>query len=130
MQKQRIMSMSCTILRFLMKTLHSVSQTLSALEMNLTSSFLFLSDQLEYVVHLLLASVHTTHQVHLILQVSEKIGSSSLLVQSDKLVLVLHFPSRSRTYSGEASILRNCSSSRSESGGVAMLSAESQCDWM
>ena len=42
--------------RSLMKTLHSVSQTLVALEMNLTSSSLFQSDQLEYVVHLLLSS--------------------------------------------------------------------------
>ena len=41
----------------LMKTLHLVSRTLSALEMNLTSSFLFLSDQLEYGVHLPLSSV-------------------------------------------------------------------------
>ena len=30
---------------------------LSALEMNLTSSFLFLSDQVEYIAHLLLYSV-------------------------------------------------------------------------
>ena len=35
------------------------------------------------------------------------------------------FSSRSRIYSGEASISRKCSSSRSESGGVAMLPAES-----
>ena len=36
----------------LVKTLHPVSRMLSALEMNLTSSSLSLSDQLEYVVHL------------------------------------------------------------------------------
>ena len=45
-----------------------------------------------FVVHLLLSSVHTQHQVSLILQDSEKNGSSSFLVQSDKLVLVHHFP--------------------------------------
>ena len=45
-----------------------------------------------FVLHLLLASVHTPHQVSLILQDSDKTGSSSFLVQSDKLVLVLHCP--------------------------------------
>ena len=69
-----------------------------------------------FVVHLLLASVHTPHQVSLTLQDSEKTGSSSLLVQSDKLVLVLHFP------------LVPVYTVRSESGGVAMLSDESQAD--
>ena len=39
-------------LSLLEKTLYPVSQTLVALEMNLTSSSLFLSDQLEYVVQL------------------------------------------------------------------------------
>ena len=78
-----------------------------------------------FIVHLLLASVHCPHQVSLILQDSEKTGPSSFLVRSDKLVLCPSFSFRSRKYSGEASILRNCSSTRSESGGVAMLSAES-----
>ena len=45
-----------------------------------------------FVVHLLLASVHTPHQVSLILQDSEKNGSSSFLVQSGELALILHFP--------------------------------------
>ena len=40
-----------------MKSLHPVSQTLVALEMNLTSRTLFLSDQLEYIVHLPLSCV-------------------------------------------------------------------------
>ena len=108
-----------------MKTLRQVSLELPDLEKNLTSSFLALSDKLVLGVHVLLASVHTPHPVSLILQDSETTGPSSFLVQSDKLVLVLKSLSLSSKYSGEASILRNCSSSRSESGGVAMLSAES-----
>ena len=55
-----------------MKTLHQVSLKLRDLEKNLSSSFLVLSDELVFVVHLLLASVHTLHQVSLILQDSEK----------------------------------------------------------
>ena len=53
--------------------MHPVSRTLSALEMYLTSSFLFLSDQLEYVVHLLLSSVLLLLPVSLTLMVFEKI---------------------------------------------------------
>ena len=45
-----------------MKTLHQVSLKLRDL----------LSDKLVFVVHVLLASVHTPHQVSLILQDSEK----------------------------------------------------------
>ena len=45
-----------------------------------------------FVVHLHLVSVHTPHQVSPILHDSEKNRSSSFLVQSDKLVLFLHFP--------------------------------------
>ena len=75
-----------------MKTLHQVSLKLGDLEKNLSSSFLVLSDELVFVVHLLLASVHTPNQVCPIVQDSEKTGSSSFLVPSDKLVLVLHFP--------------------------------------
>ena len=41
----------------LMKTLQQVSHMLSALETDLTSSFLFSSDQLEYALHLLLSPV-------------------------------------------------------------------------
>ena len=67
-----------------------------------------------------LSVVHTPHQVSLTLEDSEKTGSSSFLVLSDKLVLVLQFP-LVPVFTGEVSILRNCSSSRSESGGVAML---------
>ena len=55
-----------------MKTVHPVSQTLVALEMNLTSSSLFQSDQLEYVVHLHLSSVLFLLMVCLKLSVSEK----------------------------------------------------------
>ena len=78
-----------------------------------------------FVVHLLLASVHTPHKVSLILQDSEKNGSSSLLVQSDKLVLVLHFPlvpvyTVVRPASYVIARLRGPSRA-----GVAMLSAES-----
>ena len=92
--------------RSLMKTLHPVSQTLVALEMNLTSSRLFSSDQLEYVVHLPLSSVSLLLLVSPKLRVSEK----------------NKFSHRPCTYSGEASIFCNSPSSRSES---AMLSAES-----
>ena len=74
------------------KTLHQVSLKLRDLEKNLSSSFHVVSDKLVFVVHLLLASVHTPHHVSLMLQDSEKNGSPSFLVQSDKLVLVLHFP--------------------------------------
>ena len=74
------------------KTLHQVSLKLRDLDENLSSSFLVLCDKLVFVVHSLLASVHTPHQVSVTLQDSEKNGSSSFLVQSDKLVLVLHFP--------------------------------------
>ena len=46
-----------------------------------------------FVVHVLLASVNTPHQVSsLILKDSEKNGSSRFLVQSGKLVLVFHVP--------------------------------------
>ena len=45
-----------------MKTLHQVSLKLWALEMNLTSSSLVLSDQLVCAVHLLLSSVQPLHQ--------------------------------------------------------------------
>ena len=55
-----------------MKTRHQVSLKLRYLEKNLSSSFLVLSDKLVFVVHVLLASVHTLHQVSLILQDSEK----------------------------------------------------------
>ena len=75
-----------------MKTLHQVSLKLRDLEKNLSSSFLVLSDELVFVVHLLLVSVHIPHQVSPILHDSEKNGSSSFLIQSDKLVLFLHFP--------------------------------------
>ena len=79
-----------------------------------------------FVVHLLLASVHTPHQVSLILQDSEKNASSRFLVQSDKLVFVLILPLLPLyTVVKPASYVRYCSSSRSESDGVAMLSAES-----
>ena len=45
-----------------------------------------------FVVHLLLAAVHTPHQVSLILHDSEKNGSSSFLEQSDEVMLVFYFP--------------------------------------
>ena len=86
-----------------------------ALEMNLTSSSVFWSDQLENVVHLPLSSALFLLLVSLKLWVCEKNHNFSL---------------RPRTYSGEASIFRNSPSSRSE---FAMLSAESQpeciLDW-
>ena len=88
-----------------MRTLHPISRVLSALEMNETSSFLFLSDQLEYVVHLLLSSVFLVLPVSLKLLVFEKIHDPSPCI-----------------FSCETSIFRNSPSSRSES---AMLSAES-----
>ena len=50
-----------------MKTLHPVSLKLRDLEKNLTLGFLVLSDKLVFIVHLLLASVHTLHQVSPIL---------------------------------------------------------------
>ena len=77
---------------------------LSVPEMNLTPSFPFSSDQLEYALHLLLSPV-SLQQVFLVQLVFEMIYYSLDLV-----------------YSGEASIFRNSPSSRSES---AMLSAES-----
>ena len=77
-----------------------------ALEMNLTSSFLFLSDQLEYVVHLPLFCIITVPGF------PEAVG---LREESE-------FSSRPCSYSGEASIFRFSPSSRSES---AMLSADS-----
>ena len=54
-----------------LKTLHHVSLKLRDLEKNLSSSFLVLSDKPVFVVHLLLVSVHTPHQVSVILQDSE-----------------------------------------------------------
>ena len=55
-----------------MKTLQQVSLLLSALEMNLTSSFLFSSDQLEYALHLLLppVSLQQVSPVQLIFEMS------------------------------------------------------------
>ena len=45
-------------------------------------------------------------------RIPRRIDPSNFLVQSDKLVLGPSFSSRSWIYSGEAGILRNCSSSR------------------
>ena len=50
-----------------------VSLELYALEMNLTSSSLFLSDQLEYVVSLLLSPALSLLQVFLVFKVLEKV---------------------------------------------------------
>ena len=62
----------------------------------------------------------TLHQVSLTLRDLEKNLSSSFLVLSDKLIFVAHLLLASVHF------LRQVSSSwRSESGGVAMLSAES-----
>ena len=61
-----------------MKTLHQVSLKFWVFEMNLTSSSLVLSDQLVFVVHLLLSSVQPLHQVSLKLCVFEM--SPSLLL--------------------------------------------------
>ena len=57
-----------------METLRQVSlcRQASDLDMNWTASFLVQSDKLVIVLHLLLALVHTLHQVSLILQDSEK----------------------------------------------------------
>ena len=96
-------------------TLHPVSQTLEALEMNLTSSSLIFSDQLEYVVHLPFTSVLLLLPVSLKLWVFDENHN---------------FSARPCTYSGEARIFRDSPSSKSES---VMLSAESlsECilDW-
>ena len=57
---------------------------------------------------------------------SERNLTLSLLGKSDKLVIGQHLLLSPAKYSGESSMVRICSSSRSESGGgVAMLSAES-----
>ena len=56
--------------------------------------------------------------------------TSSFLVQSDKLAIVLHWLRAQCGYSGDASRARSCSSSKSDSEGDAMLSAESQVDAM
>ena len=79
---------------------------LSALEVNLTSSSLFLSDQHEYVVHLLLSSVLLLLLVSLKLWVFKKI----------------HDPLAPACTAVKPAFFRNSPSSRSES---AMLSAES-----
>ena len=78
-----------------MKTMHPVSQTLVTLEMNLTSSSLFESDQLEYVVHLPLSSVSFLLLVSMKLWVSEK-NHNFLLVHANTAVrpaffVILHF---------------------------------------
>ena len=83
---------------------------LSVPEMDLSSSFLFSSDQLECALHLLLSPVS--------------------LQQVFPVQLVFELIYNPLGHSGEASIHRNSPSSRSES---AMLSAESYweyiCDW-
>ena len=110
-----------------METSHQVSLKLWSLGTNLSTSFLVLSDKLDVALDLLLASVHTSHRVSLKLRDSKKTGSLSgslrFLVQSNELDFCPSLSSRFRIYSGEASIFRICSSSKSESG--AMLSAES-----
>ena len=68
-------------------------------------------------------------QVPLYLSDLEMNWTSSFLVQSDKLAGRSALASRSCRYSGEASRVRSCSSSKSDSGsGVAMLSAVSLVD--
>ena len=66
---------------FLTKTLQQVSPLLSVPEMNLTSSFLFSSDQLEHALHLLLSPV-SMQQVSTVQWVFEMIHSPLDLVFS------------------------------------------------
>ena len=56
MFKNRALELISRFVAPLMKPMHPDSQTLVALEMNLTSSSLFLSDQLDYDLHFTLSS--------------------------------------------------------------------------